>query len=457
VTVTTNVYGGTLVVKNKDEEEILRQPFEQRELSSEIELMPGENYTFLAEAAGLVAIENDRDITDSPEIELTFMENQLSELYRAAGCLLLIPNSGFGSGFLLGDRETIATAAHCVACENVNDLKVVFHPTEPTEFEIQGVRLIYFDAKQDVALLHLPDPVPDTHPYFWTPRSAEKDDKVVVLGNPGRAGYPDPMYSRSAQVKGTRPDEFFIDIEVKPGYSGGPVILENSMDAVGITSFKHINTKKYEDDGQSFARSADIASDAFTHWSNLSSALQDAKLEREAKRYAERYHYVEADEVGTALFLDSFRYLIAVIDVIKDYNRHMKLSLSHLPNPVSAVVLRREERKAHREYLKEKGPEKAKEIKERISSNLLMENGHQERYDALLEDPDLPQDMKEHLEKAHEHYLTIREALEKIVDPSGRATKGKTLEEFVEFIVDEFEDAQYHCRQVIIESERRLE
>jgi len=229
------------------------------------------------------------------------------------------------------------------------------------------------------------------------------------------------------------------------------------MDAVGITSFKHINTKKYEDDGQSFARSADIASDAFTHWSNLPPALQASKLDREAKRYKERYHFVEADEVGTALYFDSFRYLLAVIDVVKDYNRHMELSLADLPNPVSAAVLKREERKAHREYLKEKGPKKAKEIRERISSNLLMENGNEERYKALLEDPELPQNMKEDLEKAHEHYLTIREALEKIVDPSGRETKGKTLEEFVDFIIEEFKGAQYHCRQVIIESQRRLE
>ena len=86
-----------------------------------------------------------------------------------------------------------------------------------------------------------------------------------------------------------------------------------------------------------------------------------------------------------------------------------------------------------------------------------MENGHQERYEAALKDPDLPADMKTHLEKAHEHYSTIREALEKIVDPSGRATAGKTLPEFVEFVVDEFRGAEYHCQQIISTSEGRLQ
>ncbi|MBD3673717.1 MAG: trypsin-like peptidase domain-containing protein [Planctomycetaceae bacterium] len=370
---------------------------------------------------------------------------------------MVIPGGGFGSGFLLGDRETIATAAHCVACEDVSELEIVFHPTEPRETRQKGAKLIYFDAKQDVALLHLSEEMPAYHPFFWTPRAADKEDDVTVLGNPGRAGFPDPMYSRSAQVKGTRPDEFFIDIEVKPGYSGGPVILDHTMNAVGITSFKYINTEKYEKDGQSFAKSSDIASDAYTHWAALSDSLKASKLQREEERYNERFHFIEADEVATAIFSDSFTFLLAVIDVIRDYKRHMNVAMSGLPNPVSVSVFKREERKAHREYLKEEGPKKAEEIRERISPDLLFERGYQERYDKIIEDPDLPKHLKEHLVSANEHFTTIREALENVVDPSGRSSKGKTLIEFVDYVVDEFNSAQFHCRKVAEECRGRTQ
>jgi len=137
-----------------------------------------------------------------------------------------------------------------------------------------------------------------------------------------------------------------------------------------------------------------------------------------------------------------------VIDVIRDYKRHMSVSLAGLPNPVSASVFTREERKAHREYLKEEGPKKAQEIRERISPDLLFERGYQDRYDKIIEDPDLPKHLKDHLVSANEHFTTIREALENVVDPSGRSSKGKTLVEFVDYIVEEFNSAQFHCRKV---------
>jgi len=450
--VKSNVYGATVTVHtvpagDEEPEEVVNTKFQKQDQFAEFELPPNQKYTIMLTLAERVAAQSDYQPRQNGEVELNFTNDQFADFHRAGACLLVIPGGGFGSGFLMGDRQTIATAAHCVACENVGELKIVFHPEEPRQTQQTGAQLIYFDAKQDVALLHLKEPMPDYHPYFWTPRAANKEDAVTILGNPGRAGFPDPMYSRSAKVKGTRPDEFFIDIEVKPGYSGGPVILNHTMNAVGITSFKYINTEKYEKDGQSYAKSSDIASDAYTHWSALPEPLKANKLTREKNDMNDRFHFIEADEVSTAIYSDSFSFLLAVIDVIRDYKRHMSVSLSGLPNPVSASVFTREERKAHREYLKEEGPKKAKEIRERISPDLYFERGYQERYDKVIADPDLPKHLKDHLVSANEHFTTIREALENVVDPSGRSSKGKTLVEFIDYIIEEFNSAQFHCRK----------
>ncbi|HSG69370.1 MAG TPA: serine protease, partial [Planctomycetaceae bacterium] len=368
---TTNAYGATLTIHNPAEEEVFKGQFTAGKLELDYAFDQTEGpFTYTVSLAGVTAVEPKQTPQPNAPLEIPFDEGQLTEIRRAAGCLLMIPGGGFGSGFLLGDRQSIATAAHCVACKNVEELEIIFHPTEDREKKIVGAKLIYFDAKQDVALLHLSEPMEDDRPYFWKRDAAKEEDKVIILGNPGRNGKPDPMYSRSATVKGTRADEFFVDIEVKPGYSGGPVMLAEGMDVVGITSFKYVSSRDYKKDGQSFAKSADIASDAFQHWDALSSRLKEQKLEREAKRYKERYHYVIANEAAEALLLDSVSYTLALIDIANHYNLHMKLALRDLPNPVSVSKLRREEKKAHDEYIKEHGPRKAEQIKERLSPKL---------------------------------------------------------------------------------------
>lgn len=449
VTVTTNVYGGSLVVKTS-EREILRKAFPQHDQSIDVEV-PDINETCIVsvELAGVVALKSEHRFTANEKIDVIFSESLFSELHRAGGCLLRLPGGGFGSGFLFGDRQTIATAAHCVACENVGEIEIVFHPCESRCFQFEGAQIIYFDSAQDVALLHLPTPVSDSQPYFWTQQAAEKEESVSVLGNPGRAGFPDPMYCRSAHVKGIRPDEFFIDIEVKPGYSGGPVIRENSMNVVGITSYKFINTESYENDGQSFAKSAMIAADAYTHWSHLSSELRASKLDREQRQYTQRFQYIEANEVAAALVIDSLQYVEAINAVIADYEEHMERALDNLPDAVTEGVLRRQYQQAHRDYLRNKGSAMGEKIKEEISPKLLLERGYGERYDRILENQKLPQELKSHLKKAHRHYETIREALENVVTPSRRSSGGKTLQEFAEFIVEEMNGALSHSQEVM--------
>lgn len=156
-TIKSNVFGATVVIQkassgDEEPEEFLRSQFEKQNQFAEVQLPPNQKYTIMLQLAELIAVEADYQPQQNGEVEINFTNDQFSDLHRAAACLLVIPGGGFGSGFLMGDRQTVATAAHCVACENVNELEIVFHPTEPRETRQRGAKLIYFDAKQDVAL-----------------------------------------------------------------------------------------------------------------------------------------------------------------------------------------------------------------------------------------------------------------------------------------------------------------
>ena len=144
--------------------------------------------------------------TKNTKVDFLFTDTQIQKLRKSATCLILMPDGGFGSGFVFGDRKTIVTAAHCVAAPKPEDLTFVFHPTEKDEYRTKGAKLIYFDAAQDVAVLTLPQELANDTPYFWSGGNAKPDDKIVILGNPGRNGKFDPnlFSNRSRQGRSNR-------------------------------------------------------------------------------------------------------------------------------------------------------------------------------------------------------------------------------------------------------------
>lgn len=456
-TITTNVYGAMVVVKDNESGGTLQtHPFERGQYSTKVKLPGGKAYDFVVRVGDVSVAKAGVNIDAESSLSLMFDPGKMNDVRKAATCLLNIPGGGFGSGFLLGDRQTIATAAHCVACRNVEEMEIVFHPAEAKRKKVTGARLIYFDAEQDVALLHLSEPMEETRPYFWRAEPAKEGDEVAIMGNPGRGGEPDPMYSRSGKVKGTRPDEFFLDIELKPGYSGGPVARTSSMDALGITSYKIMAARDYRNVGQSFAKSVDIAADAFEFWRGLDSSGRASKLEREQDRYTRRYGYFMADQASKAMLIDSAIYAWSCVEVVEDYVRKQNIEISKLRN-LTPARYNKALKDFHNDYLKIHGPKQAEKTRERLSPRLRMQSYFGEIYKQALADEHLPAEIKTHLEKTFEHYTNIKEAAEKVVDPSGKSKKGKTLEEFILWVIEEYEGAVFHAEAVMEETEGRVE
>jgi S1-C subfamily serine protease len=248
VGVTINLRGSTIVIRDAaNGAEVARHQLSGGETTRQLPLRLDREYEF---EALLGQFATQRRAKESPgEVDLTFDPEEIRNICRMATCLIKLPEGGFGSGFLFGDRQTIVTAAHVLTTRNVGEVEIIFDPAENEE-RYAGARLIYFDAEQDVALVHLPEPVSDRRPFLHrmdqNPETtvvqvsrAEDPTKpailtfvrreVIVVGNPGRGNDYDPLFTREAKIVGGRPDEFEINIELKPGYSGGPVCLADSM------------------------------------------------------------------------------------------------------------------------------------------------------------------------------------------------------------------------------------
>jgi len=163
VEVETNLRGSTVTVRDASGGgEVARQDLTGGETQCQFQLEAGREYEFEAKLGKFVTKRRGKGLE---RVLLNFQPAEIRDVCRMATCLIKLPQGGFGSGFLFGNRQTIVTAAHVLAAKTVGELELVFEPAEREE-KYSGAQLIYFDAEQDVALLHLPSPVAEERPFL---------------------------------------------------------------------------------------------------------------------------------------------------------------------------------------------------------------------------------------------------------------------------------------------------
>ncbi len=449
LTVKTDTLGSTVRLLDAESEEVLDTvPLTQGELSAVFEVTHVKPVIVEVYGYGITQRSEPRTVRADGELELNLgllAAGEFRELIKSATCLVKMPDGGFGSGFLYGDRQTIVTAAHCVAAKNVADLTYTFFPDEDREVTFSGARLFFYDRKQDVALLRLPEPVPDDHFWLWSTEPAKVDSEVLVMGNPGRNGEYDPMYARTCKIAEVRPDEVRLDVEIYPGYSGGPVVLEGTSAVLGVVSYKIIRSSSYKEIGYSFARSGDIAADAYTQWSSLNSDLRDRAITRVEDRYTREFGRDLAHNTAGAYYGDSAVYTVICMSLLEDYMRYMVGKVASFPN-ASLSQRRILMRKFHKEYLADVAPEIAERVRERVSPKLRA-GQFEKDYELIQADESVSEDIKKSLEKARTAYLSLKEAAETIV----KEDKGedRNAEEFQDYIIDLWDDARFYSEEVL--------
>lgn len=412
----TNVFGATVVAKSGDKE-LARETLTGTEQDGELKVSFVGEITLEASVGGETAtLAGITSAEAGKEIALEFDSNQLKSIQKAATCLIRMPEGGFGSGFLMNDRQTITTAAHCVAADNVADLEFAFRPMEIDEITRTGAQLIFFDAGLDVAVLRLPEALDDDWPYMVHSSEPPKADlEIHAIGNPSRGGKPDPTFLRSGKIQGVGTDEFFLDVELKPGNSGGPVCEANSMVAHGIVSWKFlrkVNTElSYEEMGRSFAKITDLAGDAYDNFMSNDEEAQQRYIARLDESFGEQRAKMLAQQAALAMGFDSIMYWAICRDVSVNYIREIN---SVRARPYASVgQLRRAERLAHEEFMEEDGPKFAEKARTEVTPRLRMSDA--DHYSKAIASEHLSDELKDKLKQCYEDYEMIKAAAENVV------------------------------------------
>lgn len=450
LTVTTDLYGTTIRVKDAVKEEVIdSKELTKGELEATFTIPTNAQYIVEVEGYGHLQQTDSQKMTADQTVDLKLdllAGSDFRELIKSATCLVQMPDGGFGSGFLYGDRQTIVTAAHCVAARNVADLTYTFFPDEDREVTFKDARLLFYDQKQDVAVLRLPEPVPAEHYWLWSGGTATNGADVLVMGNPGRNGEYDPMYARTCKVANVRPDEFRLDVEIYPGYSGGPVVIDGTSQVIGIVSYKIIRSTDYQQLGYSFARSGDIAADAYEQWNNLTTSdLQERSIERVEDRYNREFGRHLANSTAAAYYGDSAVYTMICMSLMNDYRVYMINKIASLP-PLTLSQRNLVLRNAHKEYIKDVAPGIAEKVRDRVSPKLRGSNVDKD-HEMVMADESVNEVVKKSLMKAREGYLELKEAAETIVKQDGG--KDRSADEFEKYIIELWGDVRYNSEEVL--------
>jgi S1-C subfamily serine protease len=120
------------------------------------------------------------------EIAIDFAPEEVTEICRQAVCLVRTP-VGFGSGVLIGDSYTVATAAHVIDdTPSAADLEFVFSPGAVSEHRVRGANVLYYDRENDLAVLRFDRPLPSPRvPLALVPAPPPLGAEVLTVGNPG--------------------------------------------------------------------------------------------------------------------------------------------------------------------------------------------------------------------------------------------------------------------------------
>jgi S1-C subfamily serine protease len=157
-----------------------------------------------------------------------------------------------GTAFLVDDRCTLATAKHAIEGVPEGQLVVRFQDASGTSARTQSVRLFAQSEELDLAFLKF-GPADSPKRYCgadrWQPLVvAEKiagpeltGRPIQILGYPAIEGAPPrdlPVVRAglvaSAELEWREKPMLLLDLTGVPGFSGGPVILADTLEVIGV-------------------------------------------------------------------------------------------------------------------------------------------------------------------------------------------------------------------------------
>ncbi len=423
-------------------------------LKSGLELQPGRHK--LEIKFGKLTLTQELELKNGESwvwpVAIDFSDDQIRTTCRDSVCLLKGP-TGHGSGFLVDDQQTIVTAAHVISdVRDLDALEFIFSPSgsrefpNKDEFVRKGAKLIHMDRIRDVAIFHLNDPIPEDRPPFLLVDDDEKIDlqtPVFGIGNP-QTGLPGNVSANEVAhgllthddpLKVVKdPDPKFKDsLEIREGYSGGPVIAKRTGEVIGIVSqrWSFILLSQNVVFNQTILQKTFLVRRALEVWRNVK-----GDEEKEATHVAK----VRSDQqagVGNSRILNAGLYLAVMSSLYSDIALKTAESWKEQMEPVIAErqfqitqletkykkTMKKDEarEKALREVLSAtiegKGIERAigtlrVELRKRFNPELLKMT--EEWYGLAAKDEHIDADTRKKLEDAYQGFLRLQKDATKL-------------------------------------------
>lgn len=187
-----------------------------------------------------------------PEVTSSRRGAQEVRLYRriAPSVVLVVTDSGIGSGTLLNESGDILTNWHVVG--NEKSVGVIFKPAQEgskiTKADIRPARVVRVDEVADLALIRVRSVPPGTAPVaLGQARDVEVGADVHAIGHPtgeiwtytkGVVSAVRPAYKWTTEDRTSHQASVIqTQTPINPGNSGGPLLTDDGK-LVGVNSFK---------------------------------------------------------------------------------------------------------------------------------------------------------------------------------------------------------------------------
>jgi S1-C subfamily serine protease len=323
------------------------------------------------------------------EIAIDFTAEEVTEICRQAVCLVRTP-LGFGSGVLVGDSYTVATAAHVIDdTPSAADLEFVFSPGAVAEHRIHGANVLYYDRENDLAVLRFDQPLPSPRvPLSLVSEAPPLGAEVLAVGNPGAwDGEPSLLAVSFGRVANFLPKVIHVDMSVNPGNSGGPVCLARSAEVVGI-----VNWKREDRERMAFVLPWTEVQRGLDAWQAKNEAQRRVMLADRTQRFDHHATNRRVAKTALSMYLCASMYHEVCLRVVRLAQRiGLDAANAELPR-LRAEVQRRF------------GP--------------IAEDSLERLYREVQRDPAVPKPTKERLQRAFEHYRQLRNEAETLTAPS---------------------------------------
>ena len=173
---------------------------------------------------------------------------------RMATCKIITKGdniTGIGTAFLVSKNGLLLTARHCVVDDDdevIDEITLNFDKIKEAGYDNLKASVVYLptDKNDDFAVLKLEKPI-DIEPLKV---SSQIDDPSLYNPEVKVIGYPAIVNTQSIDNKNSVINYYFdrdttlflLANQLYPGYSGGPVIDQNTGEVIGITSKKIVES-----------------------------------------------------------------------------------------------------------------------------------------------------------------------------------------------------------------------